>query len=282
MPVDAVNLCWIRDLCVRISGNVLEEEKSYLVEARLTPLALSVGLTGVDSLIEQLRVHPDGELERRIVEAMLIHESSFFRDANYFDALRTTILPQLIRQRSSSRSLTIWCAACAAGQEAYSLAMLLQESLGPLLDGWRLKLIASDLSRPMLQQARSGSYSELENQRGVSIERRRRFFRFDGRRWIIREELRRMVEFRELNLLHGFPGMERADLVLLRNVLIYLDIPARHRVLANLARSVALDGCLLLGATETLHQDVPLFRRIPDAPVPCYRPAADATSRDRA
>jgi chemotaxis protein methyltransferase CheR len=277
MPVSTASFEWISSLLEKRAGNLLESDKTYLVEARLTPLAQATGAVNVDALVDRLRSTPD--LERQIVEAMLTHESSFFRDSDAFEALTSQILPRLIERRRDRRELTIWSAACAAGQEPYSLAMLMKEQFAGSFAGWTVRIVATDLSRPMLDQARSGSYNEIKSQRGLSPERRQRFFRQEDRAWVIREELRESIEFREINLCTDPPPLRQFDLVLLRNVLIYLTEPARQKVLARVAGCLADDGSLLLGATESIPQQSQIFVRDSECAVSCFRPAAVRDSR---
>ena len=276
MPVTADNFEWISSLLAKRAGNRLESDKAYLVEARLTPLVRILDLKSIDALVDRLRSSPAPELERKIVEAMLTHESSFFRDADTFDTLAAQIFPRLIERRRDCRELTIWSAACAAGQEPYSVAMLLREQFPEICDSWSVKIIASDLSRPMLEQARSGSYNEIKSQRGLSPERRRRFFRHEQFCWVIHEQLRESIEFREINLCTAPPPLPKFDLILLRNVLIYLTPSAQQKVLTRIASCLASDGCLLLGATETVSHESTLFIRDKDYAVPCFRAAANS------
>ena len=272
MPVSESNFDWIRSLLEKHAGNLLECDKAYLVEARLTSLAQATGERTIDELVDSLRAAPDRELERQIVEAMLTHESFFFRDEDTFETLASQIFPRLIEKRRDRRQLSIWSAACAAGQEPYSLAMLLKEQFAGTFDGWSMKIVASDLSRPMLEQAKSGSYDEIKSQRGLSPERRQRFFRQEQRCWVIRKEMRSLIDFREINLCSDPPPLPQFDLILLRNVLIYLTESARQKVLRRVAGCLASDGYLLLGATESIPQPSPLFVRDGECQVPCFRP----------
>ena len=162
-----------------------------------------------------------------------------------------TVLPALIAARRVSKTLRIWCAACSSGQEPYSVAMVLQE-FAMQLTGWRIEIVATDLSEQILRKARSGLYSDFEVRRGLSAERLRRFFRQDGVTWEISPAIRQMVTFRSHNLLHGTAGMGRFDLVLCRNVLIYFDVEQKRRILDDLARCLADDGTLFLGSAETV------------------------------
>ncbi len=270
MPVTSASFDWVRHLVEQRAGNVLDDEKAYLVESRLAPIVESVGLASVDELVSRLRATHQPELERQCVEAMLTHETSFFRDPHYFDALASSILPELINRRLSTQRLTIWCAACAAGQEPYSLAMLIREQLADLLDGWQLDFVASDLARPVIKRSRDGHYSEVEIQRGLSPQRVSRFFHQADNRWVADESLQDMIRFREVNLVTEPPPVSRVDLVLLRNVLIYMNEPTRLHVLQKIQRVLAPDGCLMLGATETLFDlDVGFERN--SGQVPTYR-----------
>lgn len=271
MPVSTTTFEWVRGLLERRAGNLLDSEKAYLVETRLAPLAEQTGLGSIDAMVDRLCSTPEVDLERRIVEAMLTHESSFFRDSDTFEALASQILPRLIDRRRDSRELTIWSAACAAGQEPYSLAMLLNEQFPGVFDGWTLRIVATDISRPMLDQAKLGSYNEVKSQRGLSAERRERFFRKQERCWVIRNEMRDSVEFHEINLCTDPPPLPQFDLILLRNVLIYLTESARQKVLARVAGCLANDGCLLLGATESIPAESTDLVRDRECQVPCFR-----------
>ena len=271
MPVSSTNFDWIRRLAEERTGNVLDATKTYLVETRLTPIVESLGLFSIDALVDSLRVATNLELERRVVEALLTHETSFFRDPHYFDELAVTILPDLLRRRQAQRRLTIWCAACSSGQEPYSVAMLLHELLGGLNE-WNLRIIATDYSRPMLDQARRGSYSSVEMQRGLSPARLTRYFQRDGSRYTVVPELKRLVDFRELNLAVDKPPQPRFDLVLIRNVLIYLSESLSRDILERIHDSLATDGLLLLGSTETLIPTPDKFARANHCRVACYLP----------
>jgi chemotaxis protein methyltransferase CheR len=270
MPVSPASFDWVRRLVEERTGNLLEDQKSYLVETRLAPIVASEGLSSVDELANALRTRPRLELERQCVEAILTHESSFFRDPHYFEELASRLLPELIARRQSVRRLTIWCAACASGQEPYSLAMVIREQFGSLLNDWHLDFVASDLARPVIEQARGGHFSQVEIQRGLSPQRLARFFRQVNDRWVIESSLRDMIRFREVNLYTDDPPLQNIDLVLLRNVLIYMNEPTRILVLQRVQRALAPDGCLVLGATETPYGlDVGLDRNA--GRVPTYR-----------
>jgi chemotaxis protein methyltransferase CheR len=233
------------------SGFVITADKGYLVRSRLDPIARSLGLAGASDLLAQLRRDHSEALIERCVEAMAIHESFFFRDGAPFQQMTDTVLPALIAARKVSKSLRIWCAACSSGQEPYSVAMVLQE-FAMQLTGWRIEIVATDLSEQILRKARSGVYSDFEVRRGLSPERLRRFFRQDGLSWEISPQLKQMVSFRSHNLIQGTAGMGRFDLILCRNVLIYFDVDQKRRILDDLARCLSEDGSLFLGSAETV------------------------------
>jgi chemotaxis protein methyltransferase CheR len=242
------------------SAVVLEPGKEYLVEARLAPLAGRLNLGSVAGLVGRLRSGADDGLADRVVEAMVTTETSFFRDRRPFEELRTTVLPDLIRRRANDRRLDVWCAACSTGQEPYSLAILLREHF-PELRGWRVNVLATDLSAGVLARARAGRYTQLEVNRGLPAALMLKYFRQTGSDWELVEDVRRAVEFRELNLARPWPPLPPADLVLLRNVMIYFDVPTKKAILGRVATLLRPGGYLLLGGAETTLNLDDSFRR---------------------
>jgi chemotaxis protein methyltransferase CheR len=231
------------------------------VDARLTPVAHQADLASVSELVGRLRAGPENVLATRVVEAMVTTETSFFRDIHPFETLRTTVLPDLIRRRRDERRLAVWCGACSTGQEPYTVALLLREHF-PELANWRVELLATDLSRDVLARARSGRFSQLEVNRGLPAALLVKHFRQHGATWELNEDVRRMVEFRELNLTRAWPSLPRADLVFLRNVMIYFDAATKKAILERMVRVLRPDGYLLLGAAETTFNLSDLFRRV--------------------
>ena len=235
------------------AGIALEAGKEYLVEARLAPVAREGGFASVDALLQHLRATPVGRAHWQAIEALTTNETSFFRDEHPFTALREVILPELIAARTASRSLNIWCGAAATGQEPYSLAMLLRDRFPQLLN-WNVSFLATDLSETVLARAREGRFNPTELGRGLPPEFRQRYFTPDGDGLRVRDEIRRMVTFRAMNLVGPWPNMPELDLVLLRNVLIYFNVETKRTILQKIHRHLRPDGCLLLGAAEsTLH-----------------------------
>ncbi|HEX3152761.1 MAG TPA: protein-glutamate O-methyltransferase CheR [Gemmataceae bacterium] len=232
------------------SGIVLETGKEYLVDARLTPVARQCELGTVAELIARLRGGADSGLIIRVIEAMVTTETSFFRDIHPFETLRTTVLPDMIRRRRAARQLAVWFAASSTGQEPYSFAMLLREHF-PELTTWRLDLIATDLSTDVLGRARAGKYSQLEVNRGLPATMLVKYFRQHGATWELNDDVRRMIDFRELNLTRPWPALPQFDLIFLRNVMIYFDVETKKQILTRVARLLRRDGFLLLGGAET-------------------------------
>lgn len=249
-PLPSGDFRYICDLVHDQAALVLEPGKEYLVESRLSPLARHEGFPSYQQLVARLRSAPVGDLHRKVVEAMTTNETSFFRDARVFAMLRKSILPRLIARRSAERSLNIWCAGCATGQEPYSLAMLLSDCRS-LLAGWQVRIIATDISRDVLARARAGRYSQLEVNRGLPAHLLVKYFHQHGSVWEVRPEIRRMVEFREMNLIHAWAGLPAIHLVLMRNVMIYFDVETKKDILARIGRLLTPHGCLLLGGSET-------------------------------
>lgn len=228
---------------------VIASGKEYLVESRLTQIARDEGFASLEQLIDRVLNVRSDSLARRVLLALTTHETSFFRDIAPFEALRTTLLPELIRRRTKSRSLTIWSAACASGQEPYSVAMLLNESF-PELSSWDVKLLASDINPSLLTQAREGLYSSIEVNRGLPARLLLKYFSQEPRGYRVIDELRSKITFFEQNLVKTWPPFH-ADLILLRNVLIYFDLGSRVKVLRAVHRTLVPDGYLMLGTAES-------------------------------
>jgi len=232
----------------RRSGLLLTLDKRALLARRLEPVMRRFDFKDVASLIEELRAGREA-LAEAVTEAMAINDSSFFRDPALFDALRHGVLPRFIAARAGEKRLRIWSAAVAAGQEAYSLAILLTE-MGLARQGWSIELIATDLSGQAILRAEAGCYSTHEIERGLDAHAMR-YFRRDRDEWLVDASLRRMVTFRRFNLLDSFGWLDDLDIVFCRNVLLYFDRATRADVLARMAETMAPDGVLVLGENES-------------------------------
>jgi chemotaxis protein methyltransferase CheR len=233
------------------SGLVLSADKQYLVESRLLPVARKAGFDRLGALVGALKGGNADALMTAIVEAMTTNESFFFRDKTPFENFRSTVLPALLRARRTSRTIRIWSAAASTGQEPYSLAMSLKEMACDIA-GWRIDIIATDLSNEVLAKAREGIYSQFEVQRGLPIQLLVKYFTQVGDMWRIAPEIRAMVKYRQLNLLSDFSNLGPFDLIFCRNVLIYFDQETKADVLNRLVQVIAGDGYLVLGAAETV------------------------------
>lgn len=271
MSIAAHEFAYIRDLVHNRSAILIEPGKEYLVVSRLLPIARSCGEETVSGLISRIQRRPDHTLRERIVEAMTTNETSWFRDGHPWKVLAGDVLPELIAKRSASRHLHIWCAACSSGQEPYSVAMVLSELLETHPD-WSARILATDLSEEMLERARSGCYTQLEVNRGLPAAMLVKHFHQSGTLWQAKPELRAMVETRPINLAAPLPPMPSADIVFLRNVLIYFDLPTKRAVLERVRAVLRPDGYLFLGSAETTLSVHDGFERVSFGRVTCYRP----------
>jgi chemotaxis protein methyltransferase CheR len=254
---------YIRKLLKERSGLVLAADKQYLIESRLMPVARKAGCASISALVQRLSSSRSEALMTQVTEAMMINESFFFRDKIPFDLFRDTIMPALLQARASSRRIRIWCAAASTGQEPYSLAMLVK-GMREKLTGWRIDIVATDISGDVLERARAGIYSQFEIQRGLPIQMLMQHFEQLGEQWRVTEDIRKMVQFRQLNLLDNFSQLGTFDVVYCRNVLIYFDQPTKINVLDRLARQLAPDGFMLMGAAETVVGLSDSFRPAPE------------------
>lgn len=242
---------FLRQFLHQRSGLSIGSDKRYLAESRLGILCRRRGLDGLPALIRNLRLGTDAALEHAVVEAMTTNETLFFRDQTPFDLFRNVILPEALAANAESRSLRIWCAAVSTGQEAYSLAMILDEMAGRLA-GWKVDILGTDISSEVLERARAGAYSQFEIQRGLPIQMLLRHFQQDGDKWRVSERLRAMVTLKQHNLLDPNEQFGQFDVIFCRNVLIYFDVPTKASVLAALAPRLRADGAFVLGAAETV------------------------------
>ncbi len=274
MPIDSADFDFIRDLVQKRSAIVLENEKSYLVESRLQPLARREGFPSIADLVSRLRTPTVNGLHQKVVEAMTTNETSFFRDVHPFEALRKVVLPDLFRRRAGERKLNIWCGACSTGQEPFTIAMILREHFAGFAD-WPIHILATDLSSDVLARGRQGSYSQLEVNRGLPAPLLLKYFQRQGTDWQLKEEIRRLVEFRQLNLLEIGLGRLSLDVVFLRNVLIYFDVPTKKTILHKIRQILRPDGYLFLGGAETTFNLDDSFERLAFDRSGCYQLGKD-------
>ncbi len=253
--LQTVDFDYVRDLVRKRSAIVLEQEKSYLIESRLLPLARREGFASIDEVIAKLRLSGFSTLHGKVVEAMTTNETSFFRDLHPFEAFRKVVLPDLVTRRASARQLRFWCAASSTGQEPYSIAMVIREHF-PQLANWDIKILATDLSTQVLEKARSGCFNQTEVNRGLPAPMMMKYFDRQGMNWQLKDNVREMVEFRLLNLIEAWPNLPQMDIVFIRNVLIYFDVQTKKDILGKIRRILRPDGFLFLGGAEsTLNLD---------------------------
>lgn len=232
-------------------GLVIDPNKRHAIEARLQPVLAAKGFGRLSELVARLKAGDDLALANRVIDAMVTCETLFFRDRRMFETLRTVLLPRLRDKRREARRLRLWCAACATGQEPYSLAMMLDEFARDF-SGWQIDLLASDVSEAAVTAASAGAYTQFEVQRGLSTPLLLRHFHREGDVWRINDHLRARVEFRRANLLDDFGRFGRFDVILCRNALMYMQVERRREILRRLSSALADDGCLILGAAETI------------------------------
>jgi chemotaxis protein methyltransferase CheR len=251
---------YLRKVLKDLSGLDLSADKQYLIESRLLPLARKSGMSDIGQLVQKMK-SGSAALINQVVEAMTTNETFFFRDKVPFDHLRDTIMPELLRARAARRSLRIWCAAGSTGQEPYSIAMSLKEMA---VAGWRIEILATDLSQEVLEKSKAGIYSQFEVQRGLPIQLLVKHFKQIGELWQINPDIRAMVQHRQLNLLHDFSQLGVFDVIFCRNVLIYFDQETKSRIFGRLARVMEGDGFLVLGAAETVVGLTEVFKPFAD------------------
>lgn len=251
MPIKPESFKFVQEFARDTAAIVLEPGKEYLVETRLTPMSRQAGFNTLDEFIDQLRTNRSGTLfHEQVIDALTTNETSFFRDFHPFEALRTHILPRIIEQRSSARRLAIWSAASSTGQEAYTIAMVLAEHF-PKLKDWNVSILGTDLSPTVLSHARQASYSQLEVNRGLPAAMLLKYFNKVDAKWIVKDELRKLTEFRQMNLFKPWPILPMFDLVFIRNVMIYFDVETKKSILKRIRQVLHPHGALFLGASET-------------------------------
>jgi chemotaxis protein methyltransferase CheR len=244
------DIAYLAQFLKQSSGLIIAEDKTYLIESRLNPIAAKHGASCTAELIEKLKAFPSADMKRDVVEAMTTNETSFFRDGTPFDAMRTKVLPSLTA--AGQKKVRIWCAASSTGQEPYSLAILARE-MQATIPGLAVEIQATDIDSAVLKRAESGMYSKFEVQRGLPITMLVKYFdQLGPDSWKVKPEIRQMVTFRQANLLAKQPPMGAFDIIFCRNVLIYFDPPTKASVLSELARHLNPRGYLFLGGAETV------------------------------
>lgn len=239
------------------SGLSLAADKSYLLTTRLSSTAKNLGFSSLDAMTRDMRERNDARLINAVVEAMTTNETSFFRDTKPFENLKN-LLPAIVAKQRITKNIRIWSAACSTGQEAYSIAMVMDEFLqnNP---GWRCEIVGTDISEDVLKQAREGLYNQFEIQRGLTIQNMVKYFTQEGTSWRVNQKLRAMTQFKYLNLLDPMVSLGTFDIIFCRNVLIYFNAQTKTDVLSRIVKQLSPDGHIFLGACETaINLSVPL------------------------
>lgn len=269
MSIGAVEFDYLRNLVRNHSAIILDADKEYLAENRLASITMQEGCGSVQELLRKLRLQRFTDLHRKVLDAMTNNETWFFRDHAPYDTLRDAVIPSIMKNHANERAVRIWSAACSSGQEPYSLALLVKENF--LHSGWNFRIHATDISNAILERAKRGRYSQLEVNRGMPAILLSKYFTKSGMDWELKPEIRQMVSFQSMNLAEPWPPLGSMDIVLLRNVLIYFDIPVRKEILARLRRVLRPDGYLLLGGAETTLNIDDNFERVQFQKTSYYR-----------
>jgi chemotaxis protein methyltransferase CheR len=264
--VSEENYKYLQQEIYRQSGIVLDEDKHYLLESRLMPVARAARLANLDELCARLRTGIDAVLAQKVIEALTTNETLFFRDIAPFDALRQRLIPELLEKRS--QKLAIWSAAASSGQEAYSIAMLLKE-LGTV--DRPVEILGTDLSEQILERAREAKYVQFEVNRGLPAPYLVKYFKREGLDWQLKDEIRNMVTFRRFDLRQPMAALGRFNIVFCRNVLIYFDVETKIKILNQILTVLHPGGYLFLGGAETTLNLHGSFERVPIGTTVAYR-----------
>jgi len=240
------------DLVKQRAGYVFALDKIYVIESRLARVAQRNKCGDPGQLVDLVRRAPDSDVARDVVDALTAKDTYFFRHAEAFRYLRETVMPRLQIQRTEQRSLRVWSAACATGQETYSVAMVLDQ-MAVELTGWSIDIVGSDRNRKLIERATKGLYNRFEVQRGLPVRMLLKFFdEAPDEQWQVTEQVRSMVAFREANLLQPAADLGSFDLVLCRNVLGSFDAAGQAATLDRLAGALNDGGILILGKGEKI------------------------------
>lgn len=248
-PLSAQSYAYLQSYILRQSGIVLDESKRYLIEARLLPIIRKENIISLDALCHRLAANTSPALNQQVIEAMTTNETLFFRDPGMFEALKTTVIPDLLQRVHGRRKLRIWSAASSTGQEAYSVAMLLLESG---VTAKQVEIVGTDLAEHVLERARGARYIQFEVSRGLPMKYLATYFTKSGMDWQLSKEVLSMVSFQQLDLRSNLRAIGECDLVLCRNVLIYFNVETKRSILAAIRATLAPGGLLVLGCAETV------------------------------
>jgi chemotaxis protein methyltransferase CheR len=250
--MQAADFEYLSSLLKKRSGLALTEDKQYLVESRLVPIARQLGLPDLSQLCARLKSKPDEALLTEVTEAMTTNESSFFRDMKPYEALRQKVFPLIMEKQAAAKQMRIWSAACSTGQEPYTVSICIKEDAAKM-PGWKFEIIATDLAKKVVDKAKTAIYSQFEVQRGLPIQILLEYFtQLPDTSWQAKDILREMVKFNTHNLLEEYTILGKFDIIFCRNVLIYFDDETKAQITRKMVRSLHPHGILILGSTESL------------------------------
>jgi chemotaxis protein methyltransferase CheR len=240
-------------------GIVLGANKHYLISSRLSRLMKENNISSLQELIDTLNRSVGSALRTKVIEAMTTNETLWFRDTYPFQVLSTTIFEDYKQQKKNS--IRIWSAACSSGQEPYSISMITDEYLKSS-PGFRVDVIATDISQEILTAAKHATYDALALARGLSEERKRQYFSPVGDQWQVNANIRSRINFREINLLQSYSALGKFDAIFCRNVLIYFSAESKKDILNRMADALNPRGFLMLGASESIAQYCDRFEMV--------------------
>lgn len=248
----AGDFAFLSNLLKQRSGLALSDDKEYLLESRLLPIARAHSLADLPALVDVLKGKPAPALIGEVVEAMTTNESLFFRDSKPFDYMKASLLKDLRSRAEMRKHLRVWSAACSTGQEPYSIALTLLEEPGGPKD-WRYEILGTDLAQKVIDKAKSGIYTQFEAQRGLPIQMLVKYFASQpDTSWQLKDEVRKMVSFQPQNLLEDFSKHGKFDLIFCRYVLIYFDEATKSEIVRRMCKQLQPGGILIVGGTESL------------------------------
>jgi chemotaxis protein methyltransferase CheR len=270
MSLAPVDFEYLRHLVRTHSAIVIDPGKEYLAETRLASLVSEQGCTSLQEFLKILRAQAFSGLHRKVLDAMTNNETWFFRDGNPFTALTGSAIPELMKRRETEHKISIWSAACSSGQEPYSIAMAIRGSFN--LPSWKFSILGTDFSSAILERAKAGLYRQMEVNRGLPTRLLTQYFVQQGLYWQLKPEILAMVTFRFLNLADPWgEAIPPADIIFLRNVLIYFDVETRKGILGRVRRVLRPDGYLFLGCAETTLNLDDSFQRVQTGNFVCYQ-----------
>jgi chemotaxis protein methyltransferase CheR len=272
----------LRSIIQDRAGIQFPEEKRYLLESRVRSRLVACGISSFETYVRHLQDEHDPDEMTPLLNAVTINETSFFRHSAQFVALRDDLLPELAeeRQKTGTKTVRLWSAACSAGDEAYSLAILIKESLQPRFPHMDFQILGTDINTEVLEEARSGKYRKRAV-RNVPEKYLRKYFQKSGDTYALDSSIREMVTFDTLNLSDAreMRGMRDFDVIMCANVLIYFDQSQKKRVLALLHRALRPGGYLLVGGSEALGNSAAQFESVQTKGALVYRRPHTASSR---